>query len=191
MAEGIVFVLLGAIVTSVLVVVFGWHQWVDPRWIVIFFFVLLLPGLWGAFTTGPFVPSGKKRYKTMLKLAAIRPSDTVYELGCGDATLILQAAKIAKKATGYEIAIPLVLWGKLRRLVTASKAHIRFADIWKQDYADADVILCYLMPNAMRRFYRDIWPGLKPGTRVISNAFRIHELTPTQEEESVFMYKKP
>ncbi|PIZ74361.1 hypothetical protein COY07_00675 [Candidatus Peregrinibacteria bacterium CG_4_10_14_0_2_um_filter_43_11] len=190
MAESIIFILLGGISVTTLILLFGWSQWFDPRWIVLVFFVLIIPGLYAAFTTAPFVPSSRKRHVTMLKLADITSKDTVYEIGFGGGWLIFQAAKQAKKAIGYELSIPLVIFGKLKKLLIGSKANLYFGDMWKQNYDDADIIFCYIMPNAMKRFYKEIWPTLKPGTRLISNAFRIHDLQPTQEEDSVFVYTK-
>ncbi|MFH0820698.1 MAG: hypothetical protein V1908_02885 [Candidatus Peregrinibacteria bacterium] len=189
MAESVIFVLIGALVVSLIIVIFGWHQWVDPRWVVFAFFALLIPGLWGAFTTGPFVPSGKKKRKIMLKLANLQPTDVVYELGFGDGSLIFAAAKTVKRAVGYEISIPLVCWGKLVKWLTRSKAEMYFGNIWKQDYRDADILFCYLMPNAMARIYKEIWPTLRPGTRVVTHSFRIHGKEPTAEEDYVYVYQ--
>ena len=189
MAESVIFVLIGAIIVSVLIVTFGWHQWIDPRWVVLAFFALLVPGLWGAFTTGPFVPSGKKRRDIMLKIANLKPTDVVYELGFGSGSLTFEASKVASRAIGYEISIPLVCWGKLVKWLTRSKAEIHFGSIWKQNYRDADVLFCYLMPNSMQRIYKEIWPTLRPGTRVITHAFRIHDKEPVAQEDHVYVYQ--
>lgn len=187
MAESVVFVLIAGIAVIAVLVAFGWTA-IDPRWVVGILAIFIFPGLYAAFTSGPFVPSARKRHKTMIKLAKIQPSDVVYDLGCGDGRLVFESAKYAKKTVGYELSVPLILWGKLFGFVRRSKAKIRFGNIWKQDYRDADVLFCYLMPAAMKKFYRVVWPQLKPGARVISNAFRIHEIKPMKEEEKVYLY---
>lgn len=189
MAESVIFVILGGIITSFLIVWLKLYQWIDPFWIVLAFFAMLAPGLWGAFTTGPYVPSGKKRRESMLRLAKLQPDDVVYELGCGDGTLIFTAAKNVQKAVGYEISIPLVCFCWLRKFFTRSRAEVRLASIWSQNYQDADILFCYLMPNAMERLYKEIWPTLKPGTRVITHAFKIHPLDPIAKEEGVYVYQ--
>ncbi|MFH1012245.1 MAG: hypothetical protein V1760_00665 [Candidatus Peregrinibacteria bacterium] len=189
MTESILFVLISGTAIGFLVAWLGWPGWLDPRWIIVCLFLLLVPGLWGAFTTGPFVPSGRKRHQTMLKLAKLNPSDTVYELGAGGFGLTFAAAKISKKSIGYEISIPLVLFAKLKKLVIRSKAKVRLGSIWNQNYSDADVLFCYLMPHSMKRVYKEIWPQLKPGTRLITNAFRIHDLKPITQENSVYVYQ--
>ena len=114
--------------------------------------------------------------------------DIVYDLGCGDGRFVFEASKKAKKAIGYELSIPLYLLGKIRSLFYKKKAKIRFGDFFKQDLSDADIIFCYLMPKAIQRFYKELWPTLKPGTRFITNQFPIKNLQPVQTKDKVYMY---
>ena len=160
----------------------------DPRIMGTAIFLLLLPGFYAAVTGGPFVPSSRKRHQDMIKLAGLKKSDIVYDLGCGDGRLIFQSAKSVKKAIGYELSIPLYLFGKLRQLFNPKNAKIRYGNIWKQDYGDADIIFCYLLPKSMEQFYMSVWPTLKSGTRVVSNAFQIHEIKPAKELDKVYLY---
>jgi SAM-dependent methyltransferase len=188
MAESAAFILLAGILV-ILVFHFFHITWIDPRIIIIAMFVFVVPGFYAACTSGPFVPSARKRHRMMLKLAGLSKADIAYDLGCGDGRLVFSAAKHAKKAIGYDLSVPLVLYGKFFSLFYP-KSSIRFGDIWKQDYGDANVIFCYLLPKSMKRFHRDIWPKLKKGTRVISNAFPIHSLKPSETEEKVYLYIK-
>ena len=187
MAESIIFIFLVGFVLIWIIYIFNIH-WVDPRVFVSLLFLLVLPGFYAAFTTGPFVPSSKKRHMKMLMLADLKSSDVVYDLGCGDGRLIFSAVPHVKKAIGYELSIPLILFAKMKAFLTRSKVQIRFGNIWKQDYSDADVIFWYLLPRAMDQFFRDVWPKLKPGTRVVSNAFQIHHLQPTKQADKVYLY---
>jgi SAM-dependent methyltransferase len=188
MAESVIFILIIGILTVSIVYVFK-IMWINPVFLVTILTLLILPGMYAAFTTGPFVPSSRKRHKIMLDLAGLRPDDIVYDIGCGDGRLIFKSAPRVKKAIGYELSIPLVLFGKIKSLFSSRKAQIRFGDIWKQDYRDADVIFCYLLPGAMKKFYKKIWPTLKPGTRVVSNSFQIHDVKPVKEEDKVYLYQ--
>ena len=189
MAEATIFIL---VVGGVLTAGLFYAGWTNVHPIVIFLpiMILLIPGFYAAFVSGPFVPSAQKRKVAMLKLANIRPSDIVYDLGFGDGRLIFAASNKAKRAIGIELSVPLYLFGLLRKLFSRSKVWILYGNIWKQDYRDADVVFCYLLPKAMHRFYSEIWPSLKPGTRVISNAFPIHETQPAKTEEHVYLYIK-
>jgi len=187
MAESAIFLLIVSLILIGIFYFFGIEN-LDPRIIMTAVFLLLLPGFYAAYTSGPFVPSGRKRHKIMLELAGLRSEDIVYDLGCGDGRLVFQAAKHVRQAIGYELSVPLYLFGKIRQLFSSKNAQIRYGNIWKQDYGDADVIFCYLLPKAMKQFYDEIWPKLKPGTRVVSNAFQIHEIKPAKKEGKVYLY---
>lgn len=187
MAESIVFILIAG--TAIVFILYAFNlTWVDPLWVVGFLAILIAPGLYAAFTSGPFVPSARKRHNTMLKLADLGKKDVVYDLGCGDGRLVFSASKFAKRATGYDLSIPLVCYGKIASLFRPNTI-IRWGNIWNQNYDDATVIFCYLLPGAMKQFYKEVWPKLKKGTRVISNAFEIHDLKPLKKEDKVYLYQ--
>ena len=175
--------------TLIVILLYAFNlTWVSPYWIIAFLTLLIAPGMYAAFTSGPFVPSARKRHKTMLKLADLTHTDLVYDLGCGDGRLVFSASKFCKKAIGYDLSVPLVLYGKFVSFFHP-KASIHFGNIWKQDYSDATVIFCYLLPGAMKQFHKEVWPKLKKGTRVISNAFEIHDLKPLRKDDKVYLYQ--
>lgn len=188
MIEIIFFALVFGVIGATAIVLLGLPENFIFLWF-IFVLLLLVPGLYAAFAGGPFVPSNRKRQKTMLKLANLTGEEVVYDLGCGDTRFLRASAPKAKKAIGYELSIPLVLFGKLLNAFNP-KIEVQWKSIWKQDYKDADVIFCYLLPKTMDRFYTDIWPDLKPGTRVISNAFQVKEVEPIKVEEKVYLYER-
>jgi SAM-dependent methyltransferase len=189
MAESALFIMVVASIVVGLTYIFG-NPEIEPLFVFLPIVLLLVPGFYAAVISGPFVPSARKRTQSMLKLANVKSDDIAYDLGFGDGRLIFAAAKNAKKAIGYELSIPLYLFGLLRKLFSRSKVSIRYGNIWNQDYRDADVVFCYLLPKAMTRFYKDVWPTLKPGTRVISNAFSIHEIKPIETDDKVYLYRR-
>ena len=160
-----------------------------------FFWVLLvllivLPGTYALRRGPPFVPTSRKNMDAMMALAAIRPGQRVYDLGCGDGRLVFGAAARGAVATGYELSIPVYLVAKFRSFFRRG-ADVRFGDFWTRDYRDADAIFCYLISGAMGPFQTTIWPQLKPGCRVISNVYRLKDIAPTKEQGEAAMYIKP
>lgn len=141
--------------------------------------------------TAPFVPSNRKKTQKMIELAELKPNFVVYELGCGDARIIrLAAAQGVKKAVGFDVSIPLIWYGKFLSLVLRNPAKIQWKNIWNQDYADADVIFCYLLPMAMARMEEEIWPQLKVGAKIISNSFILPHIKAEKNDDGVFVYTK-
>ena len=185
MTESAIFVLIAS---TILAQILLFLKIYNPYVFFVIIFACLIPGLYATISAAPFVPSNRKRRSIMMKLANIGNQDIVYDLGCGDGRFVFEASKKAKKAIGYELSIPLYLLGKIRSLFYKKKAKIRFGDFFKQDLSDADIIFCYLMPKAIQRFYKELWPTLKPGTRFITNQFPIKNLQPVQTKDKVYMY---
>jgi SAM-dependent methyltransferase len=137
----------------------------------------------------PFVPTARKTVRAMLDMAAIEPGDTVYDLGCGDGRFVFAAVAKGAEATGYEYSVFVYLLAKFLSLFHPGSS-IRFGDFWKKKYRDADVIFCYLLPEGMARFGREIWPTLKPGCRVVSNAFLLKDVVALEKREGAYLYRK-
>src|SRR5271165_2595548 len=63
----------------------------------------------------PYVNSPTKVVDRMLELAAIKPGETVYDLGCGDGRILIAAVERFKaKAIGIEISPKIVAEARLR-----------------------------------------------------------------------------
>ncbi|UPA22850.1 class I SAM-dependent methyltransferase [Candidatus Peribacteria bacterium] len=137
----------------------------------------------------PFIPSFKRDIRLMMRFAAIKKNDVVIDPGCGDGRLVFEAARQGATATGYEFAVPAYLYAKIRSFFHP-RSSIRFGDFWKQDYSQADVVFCYLLPDTMKQFYTKIWPQLKPGCRVVSNSFSMKTLKPDKSEQGIHLYIK-
>ncbi len=188
MAESALFILITGFALIGIYIVFD-ITWLDIRYAMWAFMLLIIPGIYAAITGGPYVPSNRRRHKIMLDFAEISDNDIVYDLGSGDGRLVFSASKFAKKAIGYELSVPLFLFSKLRSILYP-KASIRYGNFWQKTYDDANIIICYLLPGTMKKFHERIWPNLKPGTRVISNAFQMHDIKPVKKEEKVYLYIK-
>jgi len=136
----------------------------------------------------PFVPTPMKTVNAMVKLANIRKGDTVFDLGCGDGRILRVAAEKGAHATGYELSVPTLFLAKFRTRKHRNVS-VRYADFWKKDYRDADVIFCYLLIQKMKVFHEKIWPTLKPGTRVVSHAFPM-PIKPAARDGDALLYVK-
>lgn len=147
-----------------------------------------LPGAWMLFRGAPpLVPTSSGTIRTMLDLADVRPGDRVYDVGCGDGRIVFAAAARGADATGYELSVPAFLLAWVRSLFHA-RSRIRYANFWKKDFADADVVCCYLLIGAMADFKEVVWPRLKPGTRVVSHSFTLPGVKASAQREGVYLY---
>lgn len=147
----------------------------------VFMNVLLLSLMISALQHVPFVPSSKKARQIMLSAVKINPGHRVYDLGCGDGRLVIEAAKkFGARATGFEISPFVYLLGRIKNYCNGSPAEIKMKNFFKVNLSDADVIFCYLFPKVMKKLGEKFTNELKPGTKIVSNAFRIENWTPIQ-----------
>lgn len=140
-----------------------------------------------------YVPTPQVVVDKMLKMADIKKSDVVYDLGCGDGRIVVTAAKeYGVKAIGFDINPERVKESRanvkanhVEHLVT-----IRQADIFKLDLREADVVTLYLFPSLNVRLMPQL-AKLKPGSRIVSHDYdmegakpvEIHRMMANDEDE--------
>ncbi len=163
------------------------------------FTLFLVPTITAAIKGAPWVPTPMPRARKMLELANIEPGEKVYDLGCGDGRLVYLASKEYKAdAVGFELSPLVYLYAKIRQLIFRSKGKIHFKDFRKVDLGDANVILCYLLPQTLKVFQRKFEQELKKGTRIVSYAFKIGDWEPVMKIEpqreknlsTIWVYRK-
>ncbi len=130
-----------------------------------------------------WVPTNLDIATKMLELAQVKKGDLVYDLGSGDGIIPIQAAKqYGVRAVGIEYNPDLVALSQrnairenVQNLVT-----FRQGDIFAEDFSSATVLTLFLGDNLNLRLMPTILK-MKPGTRVVSNTFRMDFWMPDQE----------
>lgn len=147
-----------------------------------------------AFITGaPFVPSTDKTARTMIDLAHTKTGQTVIDLGSGDGRLLQLAAAQGAKAVGIEMNPYLVIFSKIRALLSPyrNKITVRWRNLWKTNLSQADVIFIYLLPWRMDTLAKKLKKECKPGTLVVSNSFLFPHWKILRQDSTnhVYVYK--
>lgn len=122
----------------------------------------------------PFVPTDDGLIAAMLKLADIKKTDTLYDLGAGDGRIVIAAAqKFGIRAIGVELD-PLRVSEAMEDAAHARVEHlVDFIedDLFKADFSAATVITMYLMDSVNLMLRPRLLQELRPGTRIVSHAF--------------------
>jgi SAM-dependent methyltransferase len=129
-----------------------------------------------------YVPTPERVVATMLDLAKIGPGDVVYDLGCGDGRIVVEAAKRgARKAVGVDIDPERIAEAreKVRAAGVGDRVEIREGDLFEMDFSDATVVTLYLLPDLNLRL-RPKLLALPPGTRIVSHAFDMGDWAPRE-----------
>jgi hypothetical protein len=129
-----------------------------------------------------WVPTPKSLVEVMLKMADVKPTDIVIDLGSGDGITVITAAKeFGVRATGIEYNPDMVELAKrnAQRAGVAGKAAFIRGDIFATDFSKATVLTMYLLPYLNLKLRPTIL-NMKPGTRVVSHAFTMDDWAPDQ-----------
>jgi len=127
----------------------------------------------------------------MMEMADVGPDDVVYDLGCGDGRMILAAAgRYHARAVGIEIDPLRYLWCQFLITLTGQRKRVQiiFGNLFNKDLSEADVVMCYLMPDALSKLEDKLKKELRPGTRIVSNRFTFPTLDKLQEDGDAILY---
>src|SRR5918993_549012 len=135
-----------------------------------------------------WVPTPPAVVDAMLKLADVKPTDVVYDLGCGDGVIVATAAqKYGAKAVGIDIDPVRVKEAteRAQKMGVSDKVEILEGDLFEADIQDATVVTLYLLQSLNIKLMPKLQKELKPGTRIVSQSFNMGESWPPDKEIQV------
>jgi len=149
-----------------------------------------LPGIFGAV----WLPTPQKDIEQIFKVAGINENSLVYDLGCGDARVLLYLAKtFGAKGVGIEIDPLKVLIARLLvwRAGLSDKIKIRLASASSTELSDADFVYCYLSHQATDQLHEKFRRELKPTAVIITYRFLLKGFKPVYiyGNREAFVYK--
>jgi SAM-dependent methyltransferase len=122
----------------------------------------------------PYVPTTEAAVQEMLKLAGVKKSDVVYDLGCGDGRIVIAAAKnFGARGVGIDINPVRIAEAKENARTAGVERLVRFEenDLFLADIREATVVTLFLLPQINLKLRPKLLQDLKPGTRIVSNTF--------------------
>jgi SAM-dependent methyltransferase len=135
----------------------------------------------------PYVPTSNDVVEAMLKLAAVKKTDIVYDLGCGDGRIVIRAAKqYGAHGVGIDINPVRIQEARANAKQAGVENLVKFEenDLFAADIHTATVVTLYLLPTINLKLRPKLFSDLKPGTRVVSHSFDMGDWK-TEKEESV------
>lgn len=132
----------------------------------------------------PYVPTPQEVVDAMLKLAAVKPTDVVYDLGCGDGRIVITAAqKYGARGVGVDLN-PERIKEANENAQKAGVKRVQFIErnLFDADIHEATVVTLYLLPEVNKRLRPKLIKDLKPGTRIVSHSFDMGDWKPEKEQ---------
>ena len=145
----------------------------------------------------PYVPSTQSNVDEMLRLAAVRPNDVVYDLGSGDGRVVISAARDwGARGVGIELDAKLVAESRelARRDGVVDRVSFREGDVLKASIGDATVVTMYLLTPLVNRLEPRLLAELKPGTRIVAHDYGFAEWKPDRHvhvSKNFYLYVVP
>jgi len=125
----------------------------------------------------PWVPTPFETAREILEVAQVGSKDIVYDLGCGDARMLIMAVKECgvQKAVGYEIRQDLLEDAnqEIQRQNVQNQITLVRGDLLDADLSEASVIVLYLSAIGNDRLRPKLEKEAEPGTRIVSYNFPI------------------
>src|SRR5215467_4976135 len=121
-----------------------------------------------------YLPTTDEAVQAMLKLADVKKTDIVYDLGCGDGRIVIAAAKtFGARGVGIDINPVRIAEAKENARKAGVERLVRFEenDLFQADFKEATVVTLFLLPTINLKLRPKLLQDLKPGTRVVSNTF--------------------
>ncbi|WP_454674145.1 SAM-dependent methyltransferase [Achromobacter pestifer] len=130
-----------------------------------------------------WVPTPQALVDKMLDMAKVTPQDRLMDLGSGDGRTVITAAQRGLTAQGIEYNPDLVELSRrnAQRAGVSDRATFIAADLFQTDLSKADVITMFLLTTINEKL-RPTLLQLPPGTRVVSNTFRMGDWEPDAAE---------
>jgi ribosomal protein L11 methylase PrmA len=132
----------------------------------------------------PYLPTTDDAVPEMLKLANVKSTDLVYDLGCGDGRIVIAAAKTyGAHGVGIDLDPDRIREAKENARKAGVENLVRFEqnDLFKADIHEATVVTLFLLNTVNLRLRPKLLRELKPGTRIVSNTFKMGDWAPDQE----------
>jgi cyclopropane fatty-acyl-phospholipid synthase-like methyltransferase len=133
----------------------------------------------------PYVPTENEVVDAMLKLAGVKSTDVVYDLGCGDGRIVVRAARnLGARGVGIDINPDRIREAQANAKRNSVENLVRFEekDLFDADIHEATVVTLYLLPSVNLRLMPKLLKELKPGTRVVSHSFDMGDWKPEKQE---------
>jgi precorrin-6B methylase 2 len=133
----------------------------------------------------PFIATPDEVVVRMLELAGTGPEDLVADLGSGDGRIVIAAAqRFGARGVGIELDRALIDASRenARRAGVAERVKFVQGDVLTADFSKASVVTVYLLPQLIGELQPRFLATLKPGTRIVSHAFRMAGWRPDRTE---------
>lgn len=141
------------------------------------------------FVGAPYLPTLRAQRQQALSLLKLKPGQLLYELGCGDGAMLVEAAKTGLNVVGFELNPLLftIAWFRTRKY--RKNVQLKWGNFWRADISDADGIYVFLHTRFMSRLDRKISTQITKSCSVVSYGFAIPRRKLSKQLAALYCYR--
>lgn len=134
----------------------------------------------------PFVSTTPNVVTGMLRLAAPKSEDIIYDLGCGDGRIIIAAAKrYSIHGVGIDINPDRIREARANARFAGVDRLVSFeeGDLFETDLRRATIVTLYLLHDVNLKLRPKLQRELPPGARIVAESFDLGDWKPAKKEK--------
>lgn len=137
----------------------------------------------------PYMPTKRQQCQRALVLLNLQENEIIYDLGCGDGVMLLEAARSGLKAVGFEIN-PILYWiAKWRTRHYRHQVQVKWANFWRIDLSPANGLYVFLIDPYMKKLEKLINNTEHEHLfKVVSFNFKLPNMIPVKEQDALYLY---
>jgi SAM-dependent methyltransferase len=147
----------------------------------------------------PYVLTSPVLVGHMLRIARVRAGDVVYDLGCGDGRIVIEAARrFGTRGVGIDINPQAIAVARQNAVAAGVDRIVTFTegDLFDADIAEATVVMLYLFAEMNLRLKPKLFRELPDGARVVSHDFDFGKGWPPDDmydfgTDVIYLWKMP
>jgi len=142
-----------------------------------------------------WVPTKKKDYDRVARLANLKPKTTFYDLGSGSNNMLFYfSKKYGVKCVGIEISPFWYFYSKIKSLFY-KKVKIMYGNFYKYNLSKADIVYVFLTNKALDSLKEKFSNELKENSKMVLSSWPFRNTNPTKiskenNETPYYLYNK-
>lgn len=141
------------------------------------------------FFGAPYLPTLAKTKETALDLLDLKPGQTMLDLGSGDGTMLLAAARRGWRAVGIELNPFLVIYSLFKTRKYRRQVKVKWGNIWTSKWPEHDAIYVFMIDRFMEKLDKKLTQNPRKNIKVVSNSFKIATKKPIKQDFGLYLYK--
>lgn len=136
----------------------------------------------------PYLPVLSTQKEEALDMLALRPGQTMLELGCGDGRVLRAAAQRGINGVGYELNPLLVIIARITTWKYRRQVKVIWGNYWTASWPQAEGIFVFLLQKYMQKLDKKITQECGKNVKLVSFAFQIPSKKPVKTHNGLYLY---